>query len=158
MADVMRWRHGDTNPVVVPVASATVIEIGDLVYLSSGNALPATSLADAGTKAQNQEAFHDAFIGVSTSRSRAGDDSPITVATTGVFEFDCASASLALGTLVGPIGTGAGDAVGVANQSVESVATANLAVGRVNKATTSATKVLVEIVSTTVRGGPMAMA
>jgi len=154
----MRYRHGDTNPVTVPVASATVIEIGDLVYLASGAALPATSLADAGTKAQNQEAFHDAFIGVSMTRSRNGDTTPITVATSGVFEFDCVSSSLALGALVGPIGTGASDAVGVANQSVESVATANLAVGRVNKATTSATKVLVGIVGTVNFGGPMTMA
>ncbi len=31
MTDKMRWRYGDTNPVVAPVDSATVIEIGDLV-------------------------------------------------------------------------------------------------------------------------------
>ena len=158
MADVFRYRYGDANPVQVPVASATVIEIGDLVYLSSGNALPASSQADLGTKAQNQEGFHDAFIGVSMSRSRNGDTAPIDVATSGVFEFDSASASYALGALVGPAGTGAGDAVGVANQTVESVATANLAIGRVAAATTSQTKVKVDIVSTVLRGGPMTMA
>lgn len=158
MADVMRYRHGETNPVVVPVASATVIEIGDLVYLASGNALPFSAQADLGTKAQNQEGVHDAFIGVSMSRSRAGDVEPITVATTGVFEFDCVSTSFTLGALVGPIGTGASDAVGVANDRVEAVATANLAIGRVNKATTSATKVLVGIVGTVNHGGPMTMA
>lgn len=158
MSDVFRYRYGDMKPVKVAVASATVIEIGDLVYLSSGAALPATSLADAGTKAQNQEAFHDAFIGVAMSRSRNGDDDPIIVATAGVFEFASASASYALGNLVGPIGTGAGDAVGLANQSVESVATANLAIGRSVEVTASQTKVKVEIVSTVLYGGPMTMA
>jgi hypothetical protein len=37
-------RSVETNPVVIPVASGTVIEIGDLVYLSSGNALPAAQI------------------------------------------------------------------------------------------------------------------
>ena len=41
MADTMRWRYGDTNPVVAPVDSATVIEIGDLVYLDTDDAKPA---------------------------------------------------------------------------------------------------------------------
>ena len=45
MSNVMRWRYGDTNPVVLPVASSTVIEIGDFVYQSSGAALPASELA-----------------------------------------------------------------------------------------------------------------
>ena len=29
MSDKMRWRYGDTNPVVAAVDSATVIEIGE---------------------------------------------------------------------------------------------------------------------------------
>jgi hypothetical protein len=157
MADVFRYRYGDMKPVRCAVASATVIEIGDLVYLSSGAALPASSLADAGTKAQNQEAFHDAFLGVAMSRSRDGDADPITVATAGVFEFPMASASLALGQLVGAAGTGAGGADGVASQTVETVATANLAIGRTVEATTSATKTKLEIVSTVLYGGPQAI-
>jgi hypothetical protein len=158
MADTFRYRYGDMKPVRVAVASATVIEIGDLVYLSSGAALPATSQADAGTKAQNQEAFHDAFLGVAMSRSRNGDASPITIATSGVFEFDLASATLAIGSLVGAAGTGEAGAVGVANQTVESVATANLAIGRTQEAIASKTKVKLEIVSTVLYGGPVAMA
>ena len=158
MPDNFRFRHGETNPVMAAVASATVIEIGDLVYLSSGEILPASALADAGTEAQNQEAFHDLFLGVAEQRSRAGDTDRIRVATSGVFEFDCASASLGLGALVGSAGTGAGDAVGVANQIVKSVATPNLAVGRVAEATTSATKVKVAIDSVIMTGGPRAMA
>ncbi len=36
MTDVMRWRYGETNPVVSkPIASGTVIEIGDLLEMAS---------------------------------------------------------------------------------------------------------------------------
>ncbi len=158
MPDTFRFRNGETNPVQAAVDSATVIEIGDLVYQASGKALPASAQADLGTEAQNQEGFHDAFLGVAEQRSRAGDTADIRVATAGVFEFDCASANFALGDLVGPAGTGAGSAVGVANQTVKAVATPNLAIGRVVRAGTSLTKVLVAIDATLITGGPRAMA
>ena len=41
MSDKMRWRYGDTNPVVAAVAAATVIEIGDLLWQDTDNAKPA---------------------------------------------------------------------------------------------------------------------
>ena len=44
MTDKMRWRYGDTNPVVAAVAAATVIEIGDLLYQDTNNAKPAAML------------------------------------------------------------------------------------------------------------------
>src|SRR5688572_30096038 len=101
MGNVMRWRYGDTQPVVLPVDSATVIEVGDLVYLETDDVRPAGQQTDAGSEASNQEAFHDKFAGVAMQRSRAGDTSPIRVATRGVFEFDCASATFEVGALVG---------------------------------------------------------
>ncbi len=51
MADSLRWRYGETNPIVLPVDSATVIEIGDLVFLEIDDVRPASSLADQGTEA-----------------------------------------------------------------------------------------------------------
>ena len=57
MSDKMRWRYGDTNPVVAAVDSATVIEIGDLVWQDTDDAKPASSLADQGTETANQEAL-----------------------------------------------------------------------------------------------------
>ncbi len=42
MADSLRWRYGETNPIVLPVDSATVIEIGDLVYLETDDVRPAS--------------------------------------------------------------------------------------------------------------------
>lgn len=158
MPDNFRYRYGDTNPVEAAVDSAVVIEIGDLVALVSGKAVPADDFADSGTLAENQEAFHDLFLGVAQQRSRAGDTDPIRVATSGTFEFDIASATLGLGALVGPAGTGEANAVGVANQTVISVATPNLAVGRVQDAIASATKVKVNVESVIMTGGPRAMA
>lgn len=159
MADVMRWRYGDTKPQVFAVDSATVIEIGDILMLVVDDVRPASDQADLGTLAQNQEGLHDAFAGIACQRSRAGDTAPIRVATGGVFEFICASATFENGVLVGSAGTGAAAAVGMANQTVIAVATENLAIGRVAKRVSAAdTKVLVEIVAVVAHGGPQAMA
>ena len=100
MANTMRWRYGDTKPVVLPVDSATVIEIGDLVYLDTDDAKPASAAGRCrAPKPANQEAFHDKFAGVAMQASRNGDTQPIRVATTGVFEFDCLSSTFEVGKL-----------------------------------------------------------
>lgn len=157
MADVMRWRYGDTNPVVLNVDSTTVIEIGDLVYLATDDVRPASAQADGGTEAANQEALHDAFAGVAMQRSRSGDTAPIRVATTGVFEMACPSDTYEVGDLLGASEVASGTEL--EDQKVEKVATANLALGRCAKRVNPAgTKVLVDLVSTVSHGGPQAAA
>lgn len=156
MANTMRWRYGDTNPIMMPVAADTLIEIGDLVYQAGGEALPAASLADQGSLTATQEAFHDDFLGVAMQCSPADSTVPIRVATSGVFEFDCAAATFDVGDLVGGNDDGAGT---LEDQAVDAVATANLAVGRcVKRVSPAGTKVLVDIVSTIVKGGPQVAA
>jgi hypothetical protein len=157
MGNTMRWRYGDTNPVLLPVPDTTVIEIGDLVYLASGSARGAGELADLGTEAANQEAFHDAFIGVAMQCSPSGSTDPIRIATSGVFEFDCLSTTVEVGDLLGADEDSGGTEL--LSQTVAKVATANLAVGRCAKRVNPAgTRVLVDIVSTVMRGGPQVMA
>jgi hypothetical protein len=157
MSNMMRWRYGDTNPVLCAVGSATVIEIGDLIYQENGAVLPASLLADAETEAANQEAFPDAFVGVAMQCSPAGSTEPIRVATSGVFELECLATTLEIGDLLGVDEDGTGTAL--ENQVVAEVATANLAIGRCAKRVNPAgTRVLVEIVSTVLRGGPQAAA
>jgi len=152
MSDKMRWRYGDTNPVVAAVDSATVIEIGDLLWQDTDDAKPASSLTDQGSETGNQDVFADNFLGVAMQRSRSGDTSPIRVATTGVFEFDCPSGTFELGDLVGVDENTAGDAL--LDQQVDSVANAAYAVGRVAKREASATtSVLVDVRSTVMTGG-----
>ncbi len=157
MANKMRWRYGDTNPVMMPVVAETVIEIGDLVHLDNGVAYPASSQEDVGTEAGNQEQFHDVFIGVAMQCSPAGNAEPIRVATSGVFEFDCASGTFEVGDLMAVDEAASGTAL--EDQVVAKVVTPNLAIGRCPKRVNPAgTRVLVEIASTLLRGGPQAAA
>jgi hypothetical protein len=145
--------------VTLPVDSATDIEIGDLV----DDAKPASSILDIGGAgpadlAAAQVQFHDSFIGVAMQRSRAGDTQSIRIATSGVFEFDAASATFELGDRVG-VAQDAGAAL--EDQKVAGIAQTvpNQALGRVAKRVSSAdTKVLVEINSTMMRDGPQASA
>ena len=152
MASTMRWRYGDTSPVMMPVDAATVIEIGDLLYYDTDDAKPAASMPDQGTEGGNQQLFHDLFAGVAMQASAAGDSDPIRVATTGVFEFDCVSATVEIGDLLGGDENVGGTAL--LNQTVVEVANANAAVGRCAKRVNPAgTRVLVDIVSSIVHGG-----
>jgi hypothetical protein len=151
MSDKMRWRYGDTNPVIAAVDADTAIEIGDLVYQEVDDARPASMQADQGTKTANQELFSNKFLGVAMQRSRAGETAPIRVATTGVFEFDCPSTAFELGDLVGVDENAAGTAL--LNQQVAKVAAAKYAVGRDAKRQSATTTVLIEIRSTVMTGG-----
>jgi hypothetical protein len=155
MSNLMRWRYGETNPVQMAVDSATVIEIGDLVWLDSDDAKNAAALAWDTDLETTQEEFHDNFLGVAMQASPAGETDSIRVATSGVFELDTAAASYEVGDLVGPDD----DATPLlVDQQVIAVAGAELAVGRVAKTAASATSVLVSITSTVLHGGPQTAA
>ena len=152
MTDKMRWRYGDTNPVIAAVDAATVIEIGDLVYQETDDARPASSQADQNTKEANQELFTSKFLGVAMQRSRTGETAPIRVATTGVFELDCPSGTFELGKLMVLNENAAGTAL--LNQQAIAVTQANRAIGRVAKRESAAAiSVLVDVRSTVMTGG-----
>lgn len=152
MADKMRWRYGDTNPVVAAVDSATAIEIGDLLWQDTNDAKRASSQTDQGSEVANQEEFALNFLGVAMQRSRNGDTAPIRVATTGVFEMDCPSDTFELGDALGVDEDGAGTAL--LDQQVASVALSKYAVGRVARREPSATTgVLIDVRSTVMTGG-----
>ena len=117
-------------------------------YGPAGAAEPpgATSL---GATVMTQAAFVQTFVGASAQRYDGSNataygikDGYLRFDRGGVFEFDCASASFNYGDLVGPA-KASGNAL--ENQKVVAVANRLLAIGRVIKPTTSATKVLVEI-------------
>ncbi|HEY4759724.1 MAG TPA: hypothetical protein VIH42_04015 [Thermoguttaceae bacterium] len=152
MTDKMRWRYGDTNPVIAAVDAATVIEIGDLVYQETDDVRPASSQEDQDSETANQELFADKFLGVAMQRSRTGETAPIRVATTGVFEFDCPSGTFELGNLIGVDEDAAGTAL--LNQQVAPVSLSKYAIGRVAKREASnTTNVLIDIRSTVMTGG-----
>ena len=164
MANVMRWRYGDTNPVTMPVATADPVEIGDLVYLLSGEAKPAFRIDDIGGAgpadlAAAQEELHDGFIGVAMQYSPVGSTDAIRIATSGVFELVSASATFELGDRVGADDNAGADVL--ENQQVIAVAATSpeLSIGRVAKRVpAAATRVLIEVSSTVLRDGPQAVA
>jgi hypothetical protein len=130
MADRMRWRYGETNPVVAAVDSAQTIDIGDNVYQVTDDARPADQISYS-SLAQTQEDFVDSYLGVAMQRSRNGDTDPIRVATTSVFEFTCAAATFELGDLVGPDDNAGASALEC--QKVIAVTKAPRPIGRVDK-------------------------
>lgn len=146
MTDKMRWRYGDTNPVVAAVQASTVIEIGDLLYQEKNPEPENHDHAIPRGEHQTLMEFTQKFLGVAMKQSRRGETDPIRVATTGVFEFDC------------PRDTGAyelGEFMGAnKKQEVERVKMKEQAIGRIAKTETIyKTSVLVDIVSTVMRGG-----
>lgn len=129
MSDKMRWRYGDTNPVVATVDSATVIEIGDLLWQDVDDAKPASMLLERCAEQSIQELFSEWFLGVAMQCSRNGYTTPVRVATTGVFEFECQPRiGVQLGDLFGAI---CNDADKLQNQALGPVEESKYAIGRV---------------------------
>jgi predicted RecA/RadA family phage recombinase len=129
MADTFRLRHDDVDKVLGAVDSATVIEIGDLLYLDTDDLKPASSQVDQLTEEANQARFASKFIGVAMQASDAGDTQPIRVATDGIFEFPCPSGTWEVGDLVGASEDAGGTAL--EDQQVEGVARPECAIGYV---------------------------
>ena len=90
-----------------PTTGTDVIEVGDMLVVSSGNARPASSITDAtGTttalrKTAVNDAVADAFIGIAYHAKRSDETPTILVITDGVFEMSIADASgITVGALV----------------------------------------------------------
>ncbi len=155
MPDHMRWRYGDTTPVVAEVDADVEIEIGDLVFQDIDDAKPANL-----TERDSVDRFTRHFLGVAMQRSRFGDTTPIRVATTGVFEFVCPSGTFELGELMGVDRTEIPDRDGnphksvLANQRVAKTSEPELAIARVAKRVLVArNSVFIDIRSTVMTGG-----
>lgn len=140
------YKSGDKKQIICPVDGSVAIAKGDLLQLSSGVVYPISVMGDSGSKLQNQQAAAAVFIGVA-GRAKAADGvaGTIPVYTGGIFEFAATSATYAVGSLVGPQGTGAASAVGVSSTDLEAVATATASIGKVARKATTATRVQVRI-------------
>jgi len=146
MADVFRLRHEDTDRVAGAVDSATVIEIGDLLYLDGDDLKPASSQSDQASEEANQAVFASRFAGVAMQASDAGDTDTVRVAADGVFEFTCPSGTWEVGDLVGASENSGGD--GLEDQQVEAVDRPELAIGFVaQREASAATSVKVRLAS-----------
>ena len=132
MANVMRYRGGDTRPQVFKTNPANPINEGDLLYKDSdGTVKPASAMGSTGTQAT----FAPLFAGVALWRSglqpgewtptRTMDVGYVLVATSGDFEFDCPKQQWTPGQLVG-VAVGAS---GPKNQQVDTTAASASAIG-----------------------------
>jgi hypothetical protein len=156
MARYQPHQRGDAKPVVTKaVPTATVIESGDLIatLASGGNPYPASAEVWDTDLATTQTNFSTRFLGVSMEASRSGDIQPIRVNCGGVHKFTCAAATFELGALVGPA-KDTGNAL--LDDTVVSVASEALAIGRVAKRYASNTTVVEVEVFSTVMQGPTA--
>ena len=161
MADKMRWRYGDTNPVIAAVDSETVIEIGDLLWQDKDDAKPASHVGMSNTDfGVAQQGFARLFLGVSMQRSRNGETAPVRVGTTGVYKMDCPSGTFELGDFVGVQEAFCEEVSdGLLNQGVQKVSGRQFAIARVAKREPAArTAVLIDIRSTVMTGGIIARA
>lgn len=158
MANVMRWRYGETNLVTLGVCTRDDIEIGDLLHMESGEARPASTIRSGGDARNDLRRFHDGFIGVAMQRSPVGNTDLIRIATSGVFEFESDKGSYDLGDRVGPVWDAPGK---LENQKVIEVLpnAPELSIGRVARSSDGEErKLLVKICSTIMDDGPQAVA
>ena len=103
MANVHRWRKSDPKRVIrMPVDTAEVIEVGDLIWNNVDAAEAASQFTYVtGDLDGTQANFTAKFLGVAMDRSDDGDTADIAIATAGTFIFDCASATFEMGDVVG---------------------------------------------------------
>ncbi len=95
MRDVIRWRFGETAPVIVPVPDGVRIDAGTLLYMDqNGDAIPYRLFVERHRKNYRtnfdmdiENDIHCKFLGVALSGNSA---TPCTcrVATRGLFEFE----------------------------------------------------------------------
>lgn len=147
-----RYLHSDTDPVMVPIATGQAVDVGDLSGLDAGTLVRAEDTTWDTNLATTQTAFVAKFLGVSGQKKAAGtarifgnsSDNICRVDSAGIYEFSCASATFAVGDLVGPAKQ-SGNAL--ESQKVVAVAYEHLAIGRVVEAGASITKVKVRLLS-----------
>lgn len=124
----MRHRREDAKPRYLPVNSAVVIEIGDMVYMEVDDARPASAFTWDTNIATTQRAFKKKFVGIAADASAAGQTALIGIDIAGIVELTCASAAFEMFDLVAPA-KASGDAL--EDQKVVEVTERNLAIGKV---------------------------
>ena len=152
MGNVMRYRQ-DGKRTAVPVDSATVIEVGDMCYLNTDDALPASTAALwSADQATTAALLKNDFLGIAMTASPSGETEPVIFAHSGaVFEMDADSDSYVIGAEVGGMKDTGGNFL--YDQQVIDAATAAGAIGIVAEdAPASSTRILVRVYSQVLDG------
>lgn len=136
MANAYTYRHSGRTLQKFAVDSATVIEIGDAVYLDTDDVKPASSFTWDTNLATTQASFAAVFVGIAVESSASGQttDINVDVSPVSVYEMTCTSDTYEVGAPLG-LAKAAGNAL--TNQTWED-AVATSAVARAYKRTTTA--------------------
>ena len=128
MANHLRYRSGPVQLVKSDIDSTSLIEPGDMLFLDSTEARPASEFVWNTDLPTTQTGFSNSFLGIAHERSEVGDDAPISVdlSPQSVYEFDVDVSSYTLGTLLGPDESSST----LMNQQLEAVVPAAQAVAR----------------------------
>lgn len=120
-----------TGNALLPVASASVVEVGDLVIWDEDNTDLRTfsQITDQGSEPLNQQYAAARFAGVARHASASGDTTDVVVAQDPNIEYalTCPSSTWAVGDLVGPSENSGGTAL--LDQQVEKVVNPAEAIG-----------------------------
>ncbi len=118
----------DLDHVPYPYAGATAIDIGDLVFVSDGNVVPATSLTGTGSQAGDATAFVPSFAGVARERKLATDIAGhIDVTPFWLGDVPCVSTVWNVGDLVTVVENGSNN--GLLSQQVQQTTDTAVAIG-----------------------------
>lgn len=149
MADVNHLKKPADDQIQEFVADASLqIDIGDLLYLDTDDAKPASSQADQLSETLNQALFAKNFAGVAISSRQSTESSAgvVRVQTDGLIELPCVSSTFEIGEYVGA--DEASNGTSLEDQQVRKVTSRGLAIARVVKRYASATtKVWVELMN-----------
>lgn len=149
MANRMRYRHGQQSLRKLAVASATVIEQGDLVWMNTSTSpstiKPASDFTWDTNLATTQASFAALFVGVALTSSASGETDPVTVDVSplSVYEYACPSGTYDCSDPMGPDENSSA----LADQQLEIAAKAAAVAYVAEPVTTAATSVLVSFAS-----------
>lgn len=108
MANSFSYRYGPRDPRKFTVLSATVVEVGDMMYWvkdsSSNEVYPASSYTWDTNLATTQGTFAAVFVGIAMESSASGDTDPISIDVSphSVYEFAVPSGTYYHGDEFGP--------------------------------------------------------
>jgi hypothetical protein len=147
-----RYLYGDTNPVVAPVATAQAIALGDMVGINTGTLVRAEDETWVTDEATTRTNFVARFLGRAAQRKLANEDTvygngfanEIRVDTTGIYEYDCVTASYTIGDRIGPAKQAG---LLLESQKVKAVTPLAESTGRVEKSAVSATRLWIRLIS-----------
>jgi hypothetical protein len=146
VANTFTFRHGQRRPLNLPVLSASVIEINDMLFLATTTVKAAADFTWNTDLATTQAGFADVFVGIAMHKSASGDTAnvDVDVSPDSLYEYACNSATYAPGATLGP-DKAAGNAL--LSQTLEAAVAASSVAKAMQNYSSATTSLLVSFAS-----------